>query len=70
MICFIGSHLVDALLEDRNYKVTCIDSFDDFYDPQIKRENISRHLENDQYSLIEADIRNTDQLLSKLEGGD
>lgn len=65
---FIGSHLVDALLEDRNYKVTCIDSFDDFYDPQIKRENISRHLENDQYSLIEADIRNTDQLLSKLEG--
>ncbi|MBS1732380.1 MAG: GDP-mannose 4,6-dehydratase [Bacteroidetes bacterium] len=65
---FIGSHLVDALLEDGNYKVTCIDSFDDFYDPQIKRENISRHLENDQYSLIEADIRNTDQLLLKLEG--
>lgn len=65
---FIGSHLVDTLLSDRNYKVTCIDSFDDFYDPRIKRENISRHLENEQYRLIEADIRNTDYLLSKLEG--
>ncbi len=64
---FIGSHLVDALLSDGNYKVTCIDSFDDFYDPRIKRENISRHLENEQYRLIEADIRNTDYLLSKLE---
>jgi UDP-glucuronate 4-epimerase len=37
---FIGSHLVETLLAGR-HDVAILDDFNDFYDPQIKRANIS-----------------------------
>src|SRR5437588_3832340 len=37
---FIGSHLVEALLGD-GHQVEILDDFNDFYDPQLKRANIS-----------------------------
>ena len=37
---FIGSHLVERLLAD-GHKVAILDDFNDFYDPKIKRANIS-----------------------------
>ena len=37
---FIGSHLVERLLAD-GHGVAILDDFNDFYDPQIKRANIS-----------------------------
>jgi UDP-glucuronate 4-epimerase len=55
---FIGSHLVDRLLS-RGEHVVCLDEFNDFYDPAIKRQNIQRHLSSERYELIEGDIRNT-----------
>ena len=54
---FIGSHLVDRLLAERRATITVIDDFNDFYVPDIKRANVSSHLKNDRYELIEADIR-------------
>lgn len=53
---FIGSHLTERLLKD-DWTVLGIDSFDPFYDPQIKRRNIAGALENDNFRLLEADIR-------------
>jgi len=37
---FIGSHLVDRLVSE-GHDVTVIDSFNDYYDPEIKRANIA-----------------------------
>ena len=37
---FIGSHLVEKLLTS-GHDVAILDDFNDFYDPQIKRENIA-----------------------------
>ena len=37
---FIGSHLVEKLLAD-GHDVAILDDFNDFYDPQIKQENIA-----------------------------
>src|SRR5207247_6100349 len=37
---FIGSHLVEKLLA-AGHTVSILDDFNDFYDPQIKRENIA-----------------------------
>ncbi len=37
---FIGSHLVEKLLEDGE-NVSILDDFNDYYDPRIKRENIA-----------------------------
>jgi UDP-glucuronate 4-epimerase len=54
---FIGSHLVDRLIAEGNWRITVIDDFNDFYDPSIKRANIEQHLSNPNFQLIEADIR-------------
>ncbi|HEY0407223.1 MAG TPA: SDR family NAD(P)-dependent oxidoreductase [Pyrinomonadaceae bacterium] len=54
---FIGSHLVDSLLAEENWRVTVLDDFNDFYAPEVKRENVSAHLQHKRYKLIEADIR-------------
>lgn len=54
---FIGSHVVDHLLSEGNWQVSVVDDFNDFYDPAIKRANISRHEKNSDFRLIEADIR-------------
>ncbi len=54
---FIGSHLVDRLLADGEWRVSVVDDFNNFYDPAIKRRNASRHEDNSNYRLFEADIR-------------
>ncbi len=53
---FIGSHLSERLLAD-GWNVVGVDNFDDFYDPRIKRSNLSGCLKNSNFQLIEADIR-------------
>src|SRR6185436_2480412 len=37
--------------------VTVVDDFNDFYSPDIKRANVAGHLNNERYTLVEADIR-------------
>jgi UDP-glucuronate 4-epimerase len=54
---FIGSNLISTLLEDGNFKIHCIDNFDDFYSADIKRKNISRFSGNANFILHEGDIR-------------
>ncbi|MCB1195058.1 GDP-mannose 4,6-dehydratase [bacterium] len=54
---FIGSHLTEKLL-GLNHSVCCIDNFNDYYDPQIKRKNIVPFLSSPQYKLYEEDIQN------------
>jgi UDP-glucuronate 4-epimerase len=53
---FIGSHLVDRLIESGDVRVTVVDNFNDFYDPAIKRANISHHLGRKDFELIESEI--------------
>ena len=65
---FIGSHLSERLLAD-GWDVVGVDNFDDFYDPQIKRRNISDCLKNNNFQLIEADIRDG-QAMDKAAGED
>lgn len=54
---FIGSHLVDRLLAEENWRVTVVDDFNDFYEPSIKRANVARHRRHPNYRLSESDIR-------------
>jgi len=58
---FIGSNLADGLLS-LGKKVICLDNFDDFYDPAIKRRNILSSLSNSSYYLEEVDICRSKQL--------
>lgn len=59
---FIGSHLVDRLLSEAESQVSVVDDFNDFYDPAIKRANVSRHEKDSNYRLFEADIRDKSAL--------
>lgn len=54
---FIGSHLVDRLLGGETDQITVVDDFNNFYDPEIKRANISEHLNVQRYKLASIDIR-------------
>jgi len=54
---FIGSHLVDRLVVEGNWRITVVDDFNDFYDPSVKRTNIESYLSNPNFSIVEADIR-------------
>jgi len=49
---FIGSHLVDSLLED-GWEVTTLDNFDTFYEPAVKRHNIAAHRDYERFHLVE-----------------
>ena len=55
---FIGSHLCERLLADGRH-VVGVDNFDDFYDPAIKRRNIAECQKDDNFRLMEADIRDS-----------
>jgi len=63
---FIGSTLTDVLL-NTGHSVTCFDSFDNFYDPIIKKSNIRNALQSKKFSLIEGDIRNQSLLENTLK---
>ena len=56
---FIGSHLVDRLLE-AGYEVAGLDCFTDYYSPEAKRRNLSRALAHERFDLIEGDILRLD----------
>ena len=63
---FIGSHLAEALL-NQGHQVSIIDDFNDFYDPEIKRLNISEF--RDRITLIEGDIRDAELIERIFSGG-
>lgn len=65
---FIGSHLVDSLLED-GWRVTALDNFDPSYDPAIKERNVRGHLEHPNYRLEREDILDLEALKQRLPGG-
>jgi UDP-glucuronate 4-epimerase len=52
---FIGSHLADALLARGDY-VVGIDNFNDYYNPLLKRANLTQASPNRNFVLIEQDI--------------
>jgi len=52
---FIGSHLLDRLAA-RGEELVCLDDFNDYYDPKIKRENIAPLLDSKKLRLIVGDI--------------
>ena len=53
---FIGSHLCETLV-GAGHKVICVDNFNDYYNPDRKRRNISALLSNPLFVLCESDIR-------------
>jgi UDP-glucuronate 4-epimerase len=53
---FIGSTLVDRLLKEGG-DVLALDNFDTFYDPGLKRANLSTATASPRFELVECDLR-------------
>ena len=66
---FIGSHLCESLIQEGHH-VTCLDNFNNYYAPTIKRLNIHSLLSHPGFRLIEGDILQWDFLEQVLEEGD
>jgi len=52
---FIGSHLCATLLR-QGHAVVCLDNFNSYYDPRVKRSNIESFLLDPDFQLFEKDI--------------
>jgi len=52
---FIGSHVAERLLAV-GHDVVCLDDFNDFYNPEIKKRNIEHALTQKRYTVITGDI--------------
>ena len=64
---FIGSHLIDRLLAEGR-QVVCLDSFDHYYSPQVKRANLAPHHQSLDFRLVEGDIRDPRALEAAFAG--
>lgn len=58
---FIGSSLVDSLLRNGE-QVIAVDNMNDYYSPEVKRENIFWALAQKNYKFYRVDIENSDDL--------
>lgn len=58
---FIGSHLVEVLLE-RGESVVGLDDFNAFYDPAIKQRNLAAVRQQERFTLVRGDIRDPECL--------
>jgi UDP-glucose 4-epimerase len=56
---FIGSHLAEALIA-RGHDVVGVDAFTDYYDPAVKRANLSALAGNARFRLLELDLGKDD----------
>ncbi len=55
---FIGSHFIERLLSISEEQIVCLDCFNDFYDPQLKRSNVAEFYANDRITVVEEDFCN------------
>ncbi len=51
---FIGSHLIERLLELTAAPIVCLDNFNDYYDPAVKRQNIAAFADHPQVKIAAA----------------
>jgi UDP-glucose 4-epimerase len=63
---FIGGHICRRLV-GKGYDVVCLDNFDPYYDPKLKRRNIEDLVGKGNFQLIEGDVRDL-KLLGKICG--
>jgi len=64
---FIGSHLVERLLAE-GHRVVCLDNFDDFYDPALKRRNLAQAMKQPGFRLVEGELRDEEGLKKIFSG--
>ena len=50
---FIGSHMIERLLDDTDQRIVCLDNYNDYYAPSLKRANAAGFADNDRVLMVE-----------------
>jgi len=59
---FIGSHLIEQWLRTTDGPIVCVDNFNDYYDPRLKRANVEPLLADSRVTLFEGDFCDFDAM--------
>ena len=66
---FIGSHIADRFLRD-GHSARVLDNFYQYYSPELKRQNVKVNEGNENYELVEGDVRDQETVKNAVEGTD
>jgi UDP-glucuronate 4-epimerase len=64
---FIGSHFTQHLLETTDEQVVCLDNFNAYYDPAIKRANVAPLFGNPRVALVRGDFCEDGEMIDAVE---
>ena len=53
---FIGSHLIERLVRESDARIICLDNYNDYYDPSLKRANVASFQDHDRVAVVEGDF--------------
>ena len=53
---FIGSHFIEMLLARTERPIVCLDNYNDYYDPALKRQNTAAYRDNPRVTMVEGDF--------------
>lgn len=53
---FIGSHLIEQLIDQSDSQIVCLDNYNDYYDPALKRANVARFRDHRRVSVVDGDF--------------
>ena len=59
---FIGSHFIERQLKESDAKIVCLDNYNDYYDPALKRSNVRAFADHPRVSVVEETFCNADAM--------
>lgn len=57
---FIGSHFIELMLRESDDSLVCLDNFNSYYDPSLKRSNAAAFADESRVSVVESDFGDLD----------
>lgn len=64
---FLGSHLIEHLLATTGENVVCLDNFNSYYDPSLKRANVAELFSNSRVTLVRGDVIDEGEMVDALQ---
>ena len=64
---FIGSHFIELMLRESDDALICIDNFNSYYDPKLKRSNVAVFSDEPRVTVLESDFTDLENDLKILK---
>ena len=64
---FIGSHFIERMLRGGEPQIVCVDNFNDYYDPAVKRANVRSFAADPRVKIVEESFSNASAMRAIFE---